>query len=368
MRNAAFIYRGACPVSAKQANPRGEGTADAGFVARIHEIVERSGGISMLSRKSRLSRAVIHKYLNGESDPSRARLVALARAADVDLEWLATGRKAAAGTGLPERKLDDDELRELITRRVETAFSSHGQEARARYIDRLHSFLRSSENAEEQLVLLGGSLFAISQENEEERRKNHPRPLLDFEENLFRARDPLFRLWCWRQGGIPGDAAKRDDLSPAQAAEFRDWLADLRPLDAAELIHGVWEGVGSSYRRLFRLLRRPARVFRAEQVFIPRSPATPGASEGYWTIHDERVAVVDFRGGETIYLVTEAASGKSFAIVYEGERTVHAAIIPADRSGDDSDVATEFRTRQTDIRAAGPASGEDGEGRSSATA
>jgi DNA-binding phage protein len=367
VRAAGFLRREIRPMSAKQAKPEGEGKIDAGFVARVHQVVEMSGGISNLSRKSQLSRAVIHKYLNGESDPSRARLVALARAAEVDLEWLATGKKPpTTGTGLSQRKLDGDELRELITRRVEVALADLPPDIRKRYADELFPFLQSAENTEVQLVFLGGSLFAISQKNEEERRKNRLRPLLDFEEKLFLARDPLFRLWSWRQGGIPGDTPKRDDLSPIQAAEFQDWLADLRPPHTDALIHGVWEGVGSSYRRLFRLLRRPARVFRAEQIFIPRPPAAPSASEGYWTIHDERVAVISFRDDETVYLVTEAASGKSFAIVYQGDETAHAAIIPADHATDESDMAA-FDAHLADIRAAKPAAGETGGGRSSAT-
>lgn len=51
------------------------------------------GNLAELARKSGLSRRVIDKYRNGESDPSRARLVALARAAGVRVEWLATGEE-----------------------------------------------------------------------------------------------------------------------------------------------------------------------------------------------------------------------------------------------------------------------------------
>lgn len=62
-----------------------------GFQSRMNMLAERVGGFAALARKSGLSRRVLDKYRNGESDPSRLRLVALADAADVSLEWLATG-------------------------------------------------------------------------------------------------------------------------------------------------------------------------------------------------------------------------------------------------------------------------------------
>jgi transcriptional regulator with XRE-family HTH domain len=41
-----------------------------------------------------ISEMVLSQYLNGQSEPTRPRLVALSRAANVSLEWLATGEGA----------------------------------------------------------------------------------------------------------------------------------------------------------------------------------------------------------------------------------------------------------------------------------
>lgn len=64
---------------------------DEEFCARIEQVISRAGGIPQLADKTGLSHTVIHKYKNGLSDPSRARLIQLANAAGVSVEWLATG-------------------------------------------------------------------------------------------------------------------------------------------------------------------------------------------------------------------------------------------------------------------------------------
>lgn len=55
-------------------------------------LCELAGGPGELARKSKLSRRVIDKYRSGNSDPSRERLIALADAGGVSVEWLATGK------------------------------------------------------------------------------------------------------------------------------------------------------------------------------------------------------------------------------------------------------------------------------------
>lgn len=62
------------------------------FAVRVQMLVDMCGGIMELARRSALSHQVIRKYMRGISDPSRERLVALARAASVELDWLATGQ------------------------------------------------------------------------------------------------------------------------------------------------------------------------------------------------------------------------------------------------------------------------------------
>ena len=59
-----------------------------------------------MARDTGISEGVLRKYLAGKSDPSRARLVELAKAGSVALEWLATGEgqmdaSAPASAALP---------------------------------------------------------------------------------------------------------------------------------------------------------------------------------------------------------------------------------------------------------------------------
>jgi len=69
--------------------------ADHTFVRRMEQLVEMVGGRAQLAAKSGLSRSVIDKYLQGASEPSRPRLVALANAGPVSVAWLATGEGSA---------------------------------------------------------------------------------------------------------------------------------------------------------------------------------------------------------------------------------------------------------------------------------
>ena len=62
------------------------------FQDRIAEAARLAGGAQSLADKAGLSRRVVGKYLAGKSDPSRERLVRIADAAGVSIEWLASGR------------------------------------------------------------------------------------------------------------------------------------------------------------------------------------------------------------------------------------------------------------------------------------
>lgn len=75
--------------------------ADPAFAARIERLCEMVGGASVLAQKSGLSRRVIDKYVAGGSDPSRQRLVSLADAAGVSVQWLATGQGTPSGALQP---------------------------------------------------------------------------------------------------------------------------------------------------------------------------------------------------------------------------------------------------------------------------
>ena len=65
-------------------------STDGTFIARLHAIVDASGGASGLARKAGISPSGLSRYLAG-GEPSRRVLVALADAAGVRVDWLAKG-------------------------------------------------------------------------------------------------------------------------------------------------------------------------------------------------------------------------------------------------------------------------------------
>lgn len=73
--------------------------ADAAFQMRMQECADEAGNPAALARAAGISHPVISDYLNGVSEPSRLRLISIAKAAGVSVEWLATGEGA--------KKLDD---------------------------------------------------------------------------------------------------------------------------------------------------------------------------------------------------------------------------------------------------------------------
>ncbi len=63
----------------------------AGFVARLHVILRHWPSADRLARAVGVSPSAFRKWLRGEAEPSRERLVALADAAGVSIAWLAKG-------------------------------------------------------------------------------------------------------------------------------------------------------------------------------------------------------------------------------------------------------------------------------------
>jgi phage repressor protein C with HTH and peptisase S24 domain len=87
------------------------------FIARLHAILRHWPSADRLARATGVSPSAFRKWLRGEAEPSRERLVALARAARVSVGWLAGGegqeprllppsgplRPASADAGLDRR-------------------------------------------------------------------------------------------------------------------------------------------------------------------------------------------------------------------------------------------------------------------------
>ena len=106
-------------MSVLKTTPDDGNKGDAVFVARVRQIIELVGGISALARRCQLSRGVIYKYLNGESEPSRPRLIAMAKAAGVSLECLATGAGAMQEEPVVLPEPDSERQREMVALQVQ---------------------------------------------------------------------------------------------------------------------------------------------------------------------------------------------------------------------------------------------------------
>jgi phage repressor protein C with HTH and peptisase S24 domain len=61
------------------------------FIARLHAILRHWPSADRLARATGVSASAFRKWLRGEAEPSRERLVALAQAAGVSVGWLASG-------------------------------------------------------------------------------------------------------------------------------------------------------------------------------------------------------------------------------------------------------------------------------------
>jgi transcriptional regulator with XRE-family HTH domain len=67
------------------------GMERAAFVARLRLILQQWPSADRLARAMGVSPSAFRKWVKGEAEPSRERLVALASSARVPIGWLATG-------------------------------------------------------------------------------------------------------------------------------------------------------------------------------------------------------------------------------------------------------------------------------------
>ena len=78
------------PVKRRPAIPEGV-AGQAGFVSRLQLVAAEWPSADRLAKATGVSASAFRKWLKGEAEPSRDRLVALAAAAGVSLAWLAQG-------------------------------------------------------------------------------------------------------------------------------------------------------------------------------------------------------------------------------------------------------------------------------------
>lgn len=82
-------------VSVKRKPPaKTAGAGQAEFVARLRRMVRHWPSADRLAKATGVSPSAFRKWLHGEAEPSRDRLVALAEAAGVGVAWLAAGEGA----------------------------------------------------------------------------------------------------------------------------------------------------------------------------------------------------------------------------------------------------------------------------------
>src|ERR1700678_2703111 len=79
------------PVDADEGAARGTAAERLAFVERLRTILAHWPSADRLARAMGVSPSAFRKWLKGEAEPSRERLVALARAAGVGVAWLAEG-------------------------------------------------------------------------------------------------------------------------------------------------------------------------------------------------------------------------------------------------------------------------------------
>lgn len=72
-----------------------QGADRAAFTARLHIILQHWPSADRLARAMSVSPSAFRKWLRGEAEPSRERLIALADAAKVGVAWLAKGEGPA---------------------------------------------------------------------------------------------------------------------------------------------------------------------------------------------------------------------------------------------------------------------------------
>lgn len=65
------------------------------FKDRLKLLVNKLGSIKKLSSVANVSEGVIKNYLSGQTEPTRKKIIALARAGEVNIEWFLTGKGSA---------------------------------------------------------------------------------------------------------------------------------------------------------------------------------------------------------------------------------------------------------------------------------
>lgn len=101
-----------------------------GLSARLRQCVELVGSGSELARRAGISRGVLERYLTGRNELKAQRLVTIAQAAGVSVEWLASGQGAMlpkdAQTATTLGAAVDPILMKVVSKTVRAAHEAEG--------------------------------------------------------------------------------------------------------------------------------------------------------------------------------------------------------------------------------------------------
>ena len=102
------------------------------FADRIRLLIQRVGSATEIARRCGFSEGVVRSWRDGNTDPSRARCVTLARTLGISLLWLVAGE----GSMQPDRDLwlgdDASSTERAATRALHTPFDATVHTARGR--------------------------------------------------------------------------------------------------------------------------------------------------------------------------------------------------------------------------------------------
>lgn len=139
---------------------------DPDLAARLNRAKEVVGGPTALARATGIPKSTLGYYLAGTHQPRVSELVAIGRAADLSVEWLATGEE-------PALVMHESELAEIIT-----------------YVLELKGFGVGEDLSPERLAALVAHLYVLTLER---RAKGDP---LSNNEQLATVRDWKEELGC----------------------------------------------------------------------------------------------------------------------------------------------------------------------------
>jgi transcriptional regulator with XRE-family HTH domain len=127
------------------------------FIGRMELCADKIGSVSALAKKAGISQSGIRRYFSG-GEPTRPHLAALAEAANVRLEWLATGNgdpenEVSAAVKAASAPPDLDSLEDVTTKVLEL-LEKHRPDisarAKARIVRLVYEFyLRQGEPMDE---------------------------------------------------------------------------------------------------------------------------------------------------------------------------------------------------------------------------